>query len=531
MRRRQFIGAATATMASLRAIGRPAAADERTGPVLRRVVASELTSLDPQRPTGVVTTEMAAELFTGLTAFDSAGRIAAGCARDWSATPDGLRWQFRLRPGLAWSDGAPLTARDFVVALRRYVTPATGAGQASRLDAIRGARDVRFGRQPPERLGVSAPDAATVAIELERPELELPARLALAYCVPAHVLASAGNDWARPDRIVSNGPYALDSWAPGAKVVKLRRNPRFHNAAGVSIERVEWLTGYDDPTRLRLFRLGEAQIVSIEDAGSLATARRDFGPQLRSSQELAVGWIGVNLARKPLDDARIRRALSLATDRPVIATRVRALGDAPSDALLPPGLPDLPRPAAPDYAPWPMPRRLEAASALMQQAGYGGARRLRVGIGFPIPNSTARRVFLAIAAMWRPIGVDVELQPLEGRAYNAALQKGQFDLFSYNSFALVPGASVFLDRFLSDSSINFCAYRSAAFDRAFGLAERQLRVVDRQRYNAEAEAIVLRDLPVIPLYVQASNRLVAARVRGWVDHPGLAHPSRFLSLA
>jgi oligopeptide transport system substrate-binding protein len=536
LRRRQFLGSA---LASLAAAGTPGRAQSggpgRPAPgaatgSLRRVVSTEITSMDPQRPTGQVTTDLAAELFTGLTCGDPRGRLAPGCATRWDSSADGLTWTFRLRPGLKWSDGQPLGASDFVFTLRRYLSPATGAAQAGRLDAIRGAREVLLGGRPPETLAVTAPDPLTVQIGLEHPDVELPLVLSAAYCVPEHVIRVRGREWSRPEYLVSNGAYALEDWAAGAKIIRLRRNRHFHDAAQVRIERVEWLTGYDDSTRLRLFRLGEVDVATIEDSGNLGIARRELAASLHASPEAAVGWIGVNLARGRLGDVRLRRALALAIDRPVLTDKVRALGERPSDSLLPPGLPEYPEPVRPPYLDWPMPRRLAAARELLRAAGIGPGSMPPLGLGFPT-SPTGRKVYLAVAAMWKSIGIATELQPLEGRAYAAALDKGQFDLFSYASFAAVPTASIFLDRFMSDSTINFCAYRSAEFDRAFQSAERQPTAAARGAGYAGAERIVLRDLPVIPLFAGASNRLVAARVSGWVDHPGYLHPSQYLAFS
>ncbi len=498
--------------------------------VLKRIVGSELTSLDPQRPTGIVTTEMAAELFEGLATLDASGAVVPGCAESWSASADGLRWTFRLRTNLRWSDGAALTSRDFVLALRRYIVPGTGAGFASRLDGIRGARELRLAQGPPERLGVSGTDERTVVVELLHPEPQLPVLMVPVYCVPAHVLAKGERDWARPERIVSNGPFRLESWAPGAKLVQLRRNERYHNAARVRIERVEWLTGFDATARMRLFRLGECDITPVEDVVSLATARKDMAARLRSAPATAMGWIGLNLRRKPLDDVRVRRAMALALDRAVLAGRVRALDDRPSDALLPSGLSDQPVPLLPDYAAMTMPQRLAQARELMSAAGVSGATRVKLGIGFPVPNPAAQKFYLAVSAMWRAIGIDAELQPLEGRAYNSALQRAQFDVFSFNTFAQVPLATQFMDRFVADASINYCGYRNPEYDRLFAAAQRESTVGGVARALAAAEQLLLRDVPVISVYSATSHRLVAARVRGWADHPGPLRPSQYLAL-
>ncbi|MEZ5459396.1 MAG: peptide ABC transporter substrate-binding protein [Steroidobacteraceae bacterium] len=520
-----FVASATVPAWAQRPPGRVAAAAR-----LRRAVASEITSLDPQRPTGSLTAELGPELFCALTRQDAAGRLGAAAALEWATSEDGLRWTFRLRPGMKWSDGRSLAAADVVYSLRRMLAPETAAREAERLLAIGAARDVQRGRVAPERLAVRASGPDSVVIELERPDVGLPWALSTAYLVPPHVIEARGREWAKPNFLVTNGPYVVDAWAPGAKVVNLRRNRHFYDAARVAIERVDWLTGYDDATRLRLFRLGEADIATIEDAGTLAIARREFAGRLRSSPESAVGWIGLNTRRKPLDDPRLRRALSLAIDRKVLAERVRGLGETPTDAALPPGLPDHAGEVLPDYAGWPMARRLAAGRELVAalRTPAGGVRRLT--IGYPA-SPTLRKVFLAVAAMWKMIGITADLQPLDGRAYTAALLKGEFDVFSYSTFALVPTAGVFLDRFASDSAVNVCFYASSEFDAALFAAQRQLTTAGRAREYARAEALLLRDLPILPLYRGASNRLISARVRGWVDHPGHAHPSDYLGLA
>lgn len=528
--RRFFLRSALAALVAGRAAAQSAVGSATpSAGVLRRVVSTEITSLDPQRPTGQVTTDIAAELFCGLTFFDRGGRLAPGCAQTWQASPDGLTWTFRLRENLRWSDGRPLTARDFVFTLRRYLTPETAVATASRLDAIRGARDLRAGRGSADALGVSAPDARTVRIELKHPDVELPTMLSAAFCVPEHVITPRGRDWLRPEYLVGNGAYLLDQWAPGAKVIRLRRNPHFHDAARVAIPRVDWLTGYDDGTRLSLFRLGEVEDSTIEDAGNLGIARRDLDASLRSSPEASVGWLGFNVTRGRLANSRLRLALSLAIDRRLITDRVRGLGEQPSDALLPPDLPGHGAPALPPYADWPMPRRLATARELLRQAGITPGVLPPLLLGYSA-SPTLRKVFLAVASMWKAIGIRAELQALDGRAYGAALSEGQFDAFSYAAFAQVPTAAVFLDRFVSGTAVNVTNWRNEDFDRLFHAALRQGEVAARAAGLAAAERVVLRELPVAPLWIGVSNRLVSPRVVGWADHPGHAHPSQYLAL-
>jgi oligopeptide transport system substrate-binding protein len=525
MDRRRFVSAASAAAVATALPARGAA----PAGTLRRVVPSEVTTLDPQRPTGQLTSELGPELFAGVTVFDATGRLAPGIAARWQANPGFTRYSFELRPNLKWSDGRGLTARDVVYSIRRFLTPATAAQQASRLDALANARAARLGKVAPDKVGVSAPAAATVQFDLEQPDIEFPLMLAIAYVTPQHLIDARGPAWSRPEFLVSNGPYKMQQWTPGAKTIRLVRNPFYHDAKSVRIERIEWHTGYDDATRLRMFRAGEGDVVTLEDSSSLELARRDFPDRIRSSPEFVSGQVGLNLRRPALQNPRVRRALALALDRRAITDRVRNLGERASESFLPEGLPNYSVRAMPLHAQLPMPARLAEARALMQQAGVSPRAPLKLGIGFP-SSATGRKVYLAVAAMWKQISVDASLQPIEGRAYNAAIQRGEFDVFSFNTFAVVPSPLIFFERFQSDSALNVSFYKSAEFDRLLAEGSRATDAATRAAKFLSAEQVLLRDYPAIPLYTGASNRLVASRVRGWVDHGSQPHPSQFLSL-
>ncbi len=521
--RREFLAIALASLA-VPAIGQTASVA-----ILRRTVASEVTSLDPQRPTGTLTREMAAEMFCGLITVDALSRLAPGGAQSWNTAKDGLSWTFTVRSGMRWSDGAPLTAQDYAYSLHRYLEPSTGAPEADRLDAIIGAKDFRFGRTTDVPLGIEMNSPTQLTLRLTRPDIDLPLALNSVSCVPRHVIEQHGRQWAKPETLVTNGAYTLADWKAGARVIKLKSNPFFHAARTVLAPEVHWLTGYDDATRYRLYQRQEADIATIEDSGTLSRARKEFGAQVSSETKCALGAIGINLLRKPLDDPRIRRALVLAADRRILSDKVRGLTEQPWDGFLPPGIPGYEKPLLPDYADWPMAKRRAEAQALVAQARAGAAEPLSIGVGFPA-SATGERVFLALRQMWRAIGVRLELQPLEGRAYLAALTARKFDLFSHNSFATVPSATPFLERYVSDASLNFTGYRNRNFDRNFLLAQSELTLEARANDYAALERDLLRDLPMIPLFIGATHRLLSPRVRGWTGHTGVLQPSQFLSL-
>ncbi len=498
---------------------------------LRRARGGNLTTLDPHRSISAADMEIAADLFVGLTATDARGAIVAGCAARWSVTPDGLRYEFTLRQGLRWSDGQPLTAADFVASYRRLLTPATGALLGYRYDAIRGARALRTGAGPATALGVSAPDALRVRVDLERPDTDFPKLAAVAYVVPTHLVERLGREWAKPPSIAVNGAWLPRSWAQNGTLV-LVRNPAFHDAAAFprAPAALEWIMGIDDATRLRLFRAGGVDVAQLTEGSQLAIARRELPGTLRSVAFYGGGWIGLNTRRGVLRDTRVRQALSLAVDREVLVGKVRGLGERPTESVVPEAVADYPRHATAAHAGWPMPRRLVAARELLRQAGIDRSRPQRLVAIFSA-NPLTQRSFLALNAMWSPLGLGIDARGLESRAYNVALSQRDYDLMDYEPFSAVQSATSFIGRFRSDSFLNYMGYANPEADRLIDLAERQRDPAARAAHYLEVEQLLLRDYPVLPLYSGVAHRLVAPRLRGWVDNPGLALPSIHLSVA
>lgn len=528
--RRRF-GARIAAGAFVASLGSRAlaAADAST---LRRARAGNLTTLDPHRPISAADMDIVNDLFEGLTAVDARGEVVPACAASWSVSSDALEYRFELRPDLRWSDGAPLTSADVVASLRRLLTPATGALLAYRFDAIRGARALRGGQSRGDGggalPGVVADGERRVRVLLERPETDLLKLLAIAYIVPTHVLQRHGADWAKVEHIVVNGAYRPLDWSQGGTLA-LARNERFRAAAATPCARIDWVMGVDDATRLRLFRSGGLQVAQLAEGAQLALARRDLPSALRSTPAWGGGWVGLNLRRATLTDPRVRTALSLATDRSLLVGRVRALGETASESLVPEALRDYTVRVQPIYVAWTMERRRAAARELLRAAGVDATKPRRL-VAIYSSNPLTQRSFLALDAMWAPLGVRIEARGLESRAYNVALGQRDFDLMDYGPFSVVQSAASFIGRFRSDSFLNYSGYAQPDVDRLIDAAEAQPQPVARAAGYAQIERRLLRDLPVIPLYSGVQHCLVADAVEGWSAQPLFSLPSRYLSL-
>lgn len=489
-------------------------------------------SLDPARSIGVHDARIVQELYEGLVMLEASGAVGPGAASDWSTSPDGLVWTFRLRPEGRWSDGSPVTADDFVFSLRRAVDPATRAADPRDLYAVKGAEAIATGKADPATLGVRAIDPLTVEITLERPTPDFLTQLSnrTAFPVNAKAIAAHGEGWTRPGNLVGNGPFSLAENVPQSHV-KLVRNPHFRDPGSVKVDAVVFHQTEDANTALKRFRAGELDVSYTSPINQIEWMRANLGADLRISPSQRVFYLTPNFTREPWkSEPRLRKALSLTIDRETIAAKVTKGVDSPAWTMIPPGTGGY-RPALPDWAKLSQAERDAKAKSLLAEAGYGpGGKPLEVELIYQTDESR-RQVSIAIASMWQnKLGVKVNLVNQEARVVWDRLRDRNFDGFIYDSWIDRLGIR-FLDVMLSAETQNNGGYANPAFDAKIAEAQStpdQALFHERLR---EAESILLNDFAVIPIVYQGGRVLVSPKVRGWADSPIQLTPVRGLSLA
>jgi oligopeptide transport system substrate-binding protein len=518
--------------AVLVATGTPAAppgagidAHPRAEAVLRRAV-SEPSTLDPLRYGSVNDFAILSDLFTGLTAFGPDGAIVPGCALRWHASADGLRWTFELRPGLAWSDGTPLTAQDFVWSAQRYLDPATAGLLAFRFKALRQAAPIAARLQPAAALGVSAPDARTVQVDLDYPQLELPTLMAVLLPAPRHRIEKYGDAWTRPDHWVSNGAFVLRSRTVGDRIV-LARNPHFFDATSVRLDRVELVIA-EAAAAFPRYRARQLDVTrTVPEA--VTWARAQAPGELRQAASRSATFVLFNVRQPPFDDARVRRALSLAVDRDALARQVRG-GDAePAWTFITSTTRDYTPTRGPAWRDWPEARRLQQARHLLAQAGYGAERQLALQLDF-VAGTLERREAVALAAMWRRVGVSAAPRSSDARTLYANLERGAFEAASTSIAPMLPGPMIWFEILGTEGARRYGGWAHAGFDALLDAARRARSIAARTALLQRAEALVLEEQPIAPLVFPAWQELVAPRVTVFPQNLTSIRQSRWLAV-
>lgn len=489
---------------------------------------SEPISLDPHKTTGTWEDRILSDALVGLVQDDPQGRPIPGMAERWSVSPDGLTWTFFLRYA-AWSDGVAVTADDFVFSLRRILAPETASEYASLLYVIRNAQAVNEGKAGGETLGVRALGPRTLEIQLEHPAPYLPelAKHQTMYPVPKHAVQRWGEAWSTPGRYVGNGPYIITEWRLG-DYVKSVRNPRYYDAARVCVDQIRYYPTNDAISAERRVRRGELDINTDIQSNRIAFLKTQMPGYVRTYTYLGVAYLAFNTHVPALRDVRVRQALSMAIDREFITAKLLRGGQSAAYTFVPPGVANY-RPARPPvWASWPLERRQAAARALLAQAGYGPRRPLRIEIKHR--NSPDPMLFMpAVQADWKAIGVETSLTQNEVQIAYAAYRNRDFEVADAAWVADYNDAMSFL--YLQQSSTgpqNYGDYKSPAYDALLARADNEPDAARRAGFLAEAEALMLRDAPVTPVFFYVNKNLVSPRVTGWVDNIIDHHRARYL---
>jgi oligopeptide transport system substrate-binding protein len=488
-------------------------------------------SLDPQKLSSDYENRIAGDIFEGLVTEDPKDDPIPGQAESWTISPDGKVYTFKLRDGIKWSDGQPVTADDFVFSFQRLLDPKNAAEYAYLQFTIKNAEKINKGEITDfSQLGVKAIDAKTLEITLENPTPYFINSLMhyTAYPLPKHVVEAKGNDWVKIGNIVTNGPYKPTDWIPGASVTTVK-NDQYYDAKDVKIDGVKFFTLEDQEAALKRYRAGEFDIMTDFPTDQYEWMKTNLPGQAHVTPFLASYYYVLNAQKPPFNDKRVRQALSMAVNREVIGPKILGTGELPAYSWVPPGTANYGDPAYVSWKDMPYKEKLEEAKKLLKEAGFGPDHPLKAQLRYNT-NDNHKRVAVAIASMWKPLGVQIELYNTETKVHYDEMQRGQVEIGRAGWIADYNDPDNFLGLLVSGVSMNYGRWSNADYDKMIkdGNAETDLK--KRAEIFKKAEQLALDDSAAIPLYYYVSKNVVSPKVQGFVDNIQDIHRTRWLSV-
>lgn len=494
---------------------------------------SEPQDLDPQTTTGNPESQVQDALFEGLTAWGlNTEEPVPGVAERWDISPDGTVYTFHLRPDAKWSNGDPVTAQDFVFSIQRILSPAFSAPYAYMHYCIKNAEEFNKGEITDfSQVGVKALDDQTLQITLKAPTPYLLRLVRYRSWYPVHPatilkfgkIDDRNTKWTRPGNLVGNGPFTLESWEPHRKLI-VGKSATYWDRDTIRLNQIHYYPIEDVNAEEYAFRTGQLHVTRETPMERIKYYQENEPDIIQLNPLLGTYFYELNTQRPPLNDVRVRRALALALDRETIVKYVCKAGEPAAYALTPPDTAGYTARAKIPYDP-------EQARKLLADAGYPN------GEGFPkldILYNTHKghmRIAEVIQQLWKDtLNIDVNLINMEWKTYLTEKKEHKFAIARASWIADYDDPSNFLELFVTRGGNNDSAWSNARYDELIRNASIEMDPAKRYELFQQAEAILLEEAPLIPIYTYRNKSLVRPSVKNWIPNPLDRHAYKYVYL-
>lgn len=495
---------------------------------LRFATGDEPGDLDPQITTSLNEGYVEIALFEGLVTGDpKENDPRPGVAQTWDISPDGKIYTFHLRSDAKWSNGDPITAHDFVEAYHRILLPSLASQYSYMLYPVTNAEEFNLGKITNfDEVGFKALDDHTLRVVLHSPTPYLLAMMIHQswYPVPVKVIEKYGpiddvsNPWTRPGHLVGNGPFVLTEWRMNSRIIAVK-NTNYWDADHVRLHAIFFDPTASLDTQERMFRSGQLHITSQVMPSKIALYEKTRPSLISISPVLGIYYYAFNVTRPPLNDVRVRKALAMAIDRQAITETITRGGEMPAFCLTPP-----------DTAGFTATNQLREdpaeARKLLAEAGFPN------GQGFPeievLFNTlqSHKAIAEAIQEMWKKnLNIHVRLHNEEWKVCLETLHHTNYDIGRTSWYGDYDDPSTFMELFITGGGNNPTGWSNARFDQDCDAASDTGVQAKRFAAYQDANNILIKDVPFIPIYYYTISRLIRPGINGW--YPNLLDQHNF----
>lgn len=476
---------------------------------------SEPGSLHPAKAQGTHDSWILNHTFEGLTKKTEEGEIVPAVAESWEASEDGKTMTFKLKDGLKWSNGDPITANDFEYAWKHALNPETAADYAYQLYYLKGGAEYNAKKGKEEDVGVKAKDDLTLEVILEEPTpyfLDLTSFYA--YFPINKKVQEENPEWAlEAETHVSNGPFKLTEWKH-KESIKIEKNENYYDKDQVKLDAVNFALIEDENTAWQMYENGELDLaypLPVDKQGQLVNSG---DKEFQNGPELAVYYYNLNTKVKPFNNIKVRKALSMAIDRKMITENVAQGGQQPAYGIVPPGIPD----ATGDFQ--------ENSGNLFEENVDEAKKLLKEGLAeegmkempdFSILFNTLdahKKIAEAVQEMWRKnLGVEVKLENAEFQVKLDREKAGDFQISRAGWVGDYVDPMTFM-LWETDGAYNDADWSNKEYDKYLEESKSALKPEERMPILHKAEKVLIDEMPIIPIYFYTKPYMVKSNVTG-----------------
>ena len=463
--------------------------------------------------------------FEGLTKIDSNNNVRAGMAESWTISDDGLTYTFSIRKNAKWSDGKPVTARDFEYSWKRAVNPETAAEYSYMMEIVKNAKEINKGTMNYENLAVKAINDYTFEVTLANPAnyfLDFIASTGVFFPVRKDIIEKYGDDWTlKPETYIGNGAYKMKERLTDERIV-FDVNTNYYAKNEQVAKEINFIIMGDPNTAIAGIRGGNINFSALEPPSAEIETLKEGG-YITNNNAIGTFYIEINITNEAFKDKRVRQALALAIDRKYIVDNVTKGGQIPAGAFIPPAVKGEEKSFREEttnyinidnYA-----ANAEKAKALMAEAGYSNGQNYPV-IELKVSPGIYVLVGEAIQQMWKEnLNVNVSLVQEEFPITLQSLIEKDYQMARMGWTGDYNDPMTMLDVMISYGGVNHTGFHNAQYDNLILSAKQNKDNHLRMNYMKEAEAILLDEMPIIPLYYRTDSFVKDPKLKGVVLNP------------
>ncbi|MBM7834124.1 peptide ABC transporter substrate-binding protein [Clostridium sardiniense] len=497
-------------------------------------IGAVVETIDPALNTAVDGSTVIGNAFEGLVRLDENDKAIPGVAKEWKISDDGLTYTFTLRDDAKWSDGQPVTAKDFEYAWKRVLNKKTAAEYVYQFWYIKNAEEYYNGKAEEKDLGIKVVDDKTLEVTLNAPTPYFIELMAFPTYMPVRkdVVEANGDKWSlKPETYISNGPFKLTDYQMKDSYT-FEKNENYWNKDDIKLEQLVYKMATDETSSYASLESGNFDMIS-----NVPVERIEDGKEKGLVQvfpNLGTYFVCANVGnnsdkldkevQKALGNKKVRQALSLAIDRETIVKDVTKAEQVPSASFVPSGVKD------PDgkefknnkFDPLKLEDNIAEAKKLLKEAGYED------GKGLPqlelMYNSEGghKAIMEVIEQNWKAIGVNVKLTNQEWAVFLNTRQNGDYQIARHGWSADYTDPMTFLDMWVSGNADdknswgnNDAHFSNKEYDELIKKAKIESDNKKRFEYMKKAEEILLEEMPIMPIYDYTKVYGVQSYVKGF----------------